>query len=177
MSKQFAKKTKHIINENIKCSQVRVISEGPSGLIMSTDDAIDLALSSGKDLILISENANPPVARIEDYNKFLFNQEKIERERRKNSAKTEIKEIQLSCTISDNDLTTKSRKAKEFLEDDNKVKCVIQLKGRQKGMPEQGQLVMLKFADILLQVGIPESMPRLDGSRWIMIMKPSMKKK
>jgi translation initiation factor IF-3 len=170
------KKKQHLTNDDIRCPKVRVIGEGTQGEVMSTEDAIELALSMDKDLILISENANPPVVKIEDYNKFLYNQEKLEKERKKNSSKVEIKEIQLSCTISDNDLNTKAKKAKEFLEDDNKVKCVIQLKGRQKGMPEQGELVMLKFADILLEFGSPEAMPKLESSKWLMMLKPKSKK-
>ena len=78
----------------------------------------------------------------------------------------------MSCSIADNDLNTKSKKAKEFLEDGNKVKCVVQLKGRQKAMPEQGEIVMLKFANILSSVGSPESLPKLDGGKWLMILKP-----
>jgi translation initiation factor IF-3 len=168
----FNNKRKHQINQDIRCVKVRIVGENVESQIMYTDEAIDLAFSMDKDLILISENANPPVAKVEEYNKFLYQQEKLEKERKKNSTKVEIKEIQLSCTIADNDLNTKSKKAKEFLEEANKVKCVIQLKGRQKGMPEQGELVMLKFAEILAEVGAPEALPKLEGSRWIMMIKP-----
>jgi translation initiation factor IF-3 len=165
-------KRKHYINKDIRYPKVRVVGEGIESQVMFTSDAIDLAFSMEKDLILISEKSDPPIVKVEDYNKFLYHQEKLEKERKRNSTKVEIKEIQLSCTIADNDLNTKAKKGKEFLEDENKVKCVIQLKGRQKGMPEQGELVMLKFAQILSDVGTPESMPKLDGSRWIMMLKP-----
>jgi len=169
---RFVKKTKHKINRDITCPQVRVVGEGVEPQVMSTYDAIRLANSEDKDLILISETGNPPVARIEDYNKFLYKQERQEKERKKNSSKVELKEIQLSCVIADNDLNTKSKKAVEFLEEGNKVKCVILLKGRQRAMPEQGELVMLKFAEMASKVGVPEALPRLDGSRWIMTLKP-----
>jgi len=172
MSKLQFNKRKHLINQDIKFPKVRVIGDDSQGGVMNTSDAIDLADSLDKDLILISENANPPIVKIEDYNKFLYNQEKSEKDRKKNYSKVEIKEIQLSCNIAENDLNTKSKKAKEFLEDANKVKCVIQLKGRQKGMPEQGELVMIKFADMLSEYGIPEAMPKLDGSKWLMMLKP-----
>ena len=102
-------------------------------------------------------------------------QEKQEKERKKNSVKNEIREIQLSCTIADNDLNVKSKKGKEFLEEGSKIKCVIQLKGRQRSMPEQGELILLKYADVLSEVGSPESLPKLEGSRWLMIMKPKKK--
>jgi translation initiation factor IF-3 len=168
----FIKQRKHKINREIFFPQVRVIGDGVNPQIMKTTEAIDLAFTLDKDLILITETANPPVARIEDYNKFIYQQEKSEKERKKNSLRTETKEIQLSVSIADHDLSTKSRKAREFLEDDNKVKCVIQLKGRQKSMPEQGELVMLKFAEMVSDIGSLEFMPKLDGGRWHMIIKP-----
>ena len=168
----FVKKRKHSINSEIVFPKVRVVGDGLKGDIMDTNDAIEMALSMDKDLILITENGNPPVVKIEDYNKFLYQQEKMEKERKRNSSKVDLREIQLSCNIADNDINTKSKKSRVFLEDGDKVKCVIQLKGRQKAMPEQGELVMLKFADILSDIGSPESMPKLDGSRWIMILKP-----
>ena len=168
----FIKKRRHMINEDIMSYEVRITGGDYQGQIMRTDDAMNLAFSLHKDLILISENAVPPVARIEDYNKFLYQLEKTEKDRKKNSSKVEIREIQLSVSIADNDINTKSKKAREFLVDENKVKCVIQLKGRQKAMPEQGELVMLKFANILSDVGSPEAMPKLDGGRWIMMLKP-----
>lgn len=176
MNKKFIKRNKHLLNNEIRCSQVRVVGDEMNGQIMNTSEAIDLSFTLGKDLILISESANPPVARIEDYNKFLYKQEKIEKERKKNSTKVELKEIQLSTTIADNDLNTKSKKAIEFLKENNKIKCVILLKGRQKAMPEKGELVMLKFANIVSEYGMPEAMPKLDGSRWIMTLKPKTTK-
>ena len=86
-----------------------------------------------------------------------------------------MKEIQLSPEISDNDLNTKIRKGKEFLEDGNKIKCVIQLKGRQRANPERGEAVMLRFAQSLQEVGIPENLPKLEGGKWLMIMKTKKK--
>jgi translation initiation factor IF-3 len=168
----FVKKRRHQINADIMSYEVRITGGDLQGQIMSTNEAMELAFSLGKDLILITENATPPVAKIEDYNKFLYQLERTEKDRKKNSNRVEIREIQLSVSIADNDINTKSKKAREFLQENSKVKCVIQLKGRQKAMPEQGELVMLKFADILSDVGSPESMPNLDGGRWLMILKP-----
>lgn len=166
------RKPKHRINQDIRYPKVRVVGDGLQGQILNIQEAIELASSMDKDVILISENANPPVVKIEDYNKFLYHQEKVEKERKKNSSKVNTREIQLSVNIADNDLNTKSKKAREFLVDSDKVRCTIQLKGRQKGMPDQGELVMLKFANILVDVGVPEFMPKLEGSKWIMILKP-----
>lgn len=171
IQKKFLKERKHKINGEVRFPKVRLIGqEEPK--IMSSWEASKIAESLGKDLILINENQDPPIVKIDDYNKFIYDQEKAEKERKRNSIKIEIREIQLSCEIADNDLNTKSRKANEFLTDGDKVKCVINLKGRQKSMPERGELVMLRFAEILSEVGVPESLPKLDGSRWLMTLKP-----
>ena len=168
------KKRKHKINGEVRFPRVRLVGNGDPS-IMSSYEAYQIAVSHEKDLILINETQDPPIVRVEDYNKFLYELEKKEKEKKKNTAKVVVKEIQLSTEISDNDLNTKSRKAKEFLESGNKVKCVILLKGRQKSMPERGQFVMLKFANLLENIGTPENLPKLEGSRWQMMMKPYKK--
>ena len=165
---------KHKINSDVRFTQVRLVGQGEPQL-MSSWDAYKIAESLGKDLILINENQEPPIVRIEDYNKFIYDIEKAEKERKKNTTKVEIKEIQLSCEIADHDLITKSRKGEEFLMEGDKIKCVISLKGRQKAMPERGELVMLRFAEILTDVGTLEALPKLEGSRWIMTLKPKKK--
>ena len=167
------KQRRHKINGEVRFDEVRVIGEVPQ--VMSSYEAYQLAQAEGKDLILINETQKPPIVKIEEYNKFLYNLEKAEKEKRKNAIKSVIKEIQLSPEISDNDLNTKARKGREFLEDGDKVKCVIQLKGRQKGNPERGEIVMLKYANILEEVGTLESMPKLEGSKWLMMIKPKKK--
>ncbi len=172
--KIFKKERKHKINEEVRFPEVRVIGE-LNGEVMSSFEAFRIAQSEDKDLILINENANPPVVKIEDYGKFLYNQERKEKETQKNIKRTELKEIVLSCTIADHDLEIKSKKALEFLEKGNKVKCSLLMKGRQNAMKEQGELVMLKFAQLLEDLGIPEDMPKNEGKRWIMIVKPKKK--
>lgn len=168
------KERKHKINGEVRFPQVRLIGQGEP-VVISSYEASKLAESLEKDLILISDKQDIPIVRIEDYNKFIYDQEKLEKERKRNLVQIETKEIQLSCEIADNDLLTKSRKAEEFLKDGNKVKCVILLKGRQKSMPERGELVMLKFAEMLSEFGSLEAMPKLDGSRWIMTIKSKKK--
>ena len=116
------RKPKHRINQDIRYPKVRVVGDGLQGQILNIQEAIELASSMDKDVILISENANPPVVKIEDYNKFLYHQEKVEKERKKNSSKVNTREIQLSVNIADNDLNTKSKKAREFLVDSDKVR-------------------------------------------------------
>ena len=165
---------KHKLNQEILVSEVRLLGDGEPKII-STYDAQKLAYSLDKDLILINETQNPPIVKIEDYNKFLFNLDKAEKEKKKNSSKSVLKEIQLSLNISDHDLETKAKKGREFLKDGDKVKVVMMLKGRQKANPERGEIVMLKFAQSVEEFGIPESMPKFEGGKWLMLMKAKKK--
>ena len=173
--KTFLKKErKHKINGEVRFPQVRVIGEF-NGQLMSSFEASKLAQEAGLDLILINENANPPVVRIEDYQKFIYDSEKREKESQKNVHKSQLKEISLSLTIADHDLGIKAKKALEFLEDGDKVKLSLLMRGRQNNMKENGELVMLKFAQLVEQVGIPEALPKLEANRWNMTIKPKKK--
>lgn len=167
-------KRKHKINSDITSIEVRLIGRGEP-LVISKYEAQKIANNEEKDLILINENQEIPIVRIEEYNKFLYDLEKSEKEKKRNSNKSQLKEIQLSVNISDHDLETKSKKGREFLKDGDKVKVVISLKGRQKASPERGELVMLKFAQSVAEFGIPEQMPKLEGGKWIMMMKTKKK--
>ena len=95
----------------------------------------------------------------------------MEKEKKRNTVKSSLKEIQLSVNISDHDLETKSKKGREFLTSGDKVKVVISLKGREKASPERGELVMLKFAQSVEEFGIPEALPKLESGKWLMILK------
>lgn len=167
---------RHKINDEIKASDVRLLVYGEEPRVLSLREAFKLADEQELDLILINEKQTPPVVKIEDYNKFLYNLEKMEKLNKKNSVTSEMREIKLSCEISDNDLEVKSKKAKEFLTNGDKVKCFIQLRGRQRANPDRGQLVMLKFATILEEFGSAENLPQLESNKWLMIMKPKKKK-
>lgn len=169
-------KNRHKINADVRFPEVRLVGFYDEPKLMSSYEASKLAEAEELDLILINENQNPPVVRIEDYKKFLYHLEKSEKEKKKNSLKSVTKEIQLSPEISDNDLNTKIRKGLEFLEEGNKIKCVLQLKGRQRANPERGELTMLKYAKGVDEFGVLESMPKLEGGRWLMMIKPSSKK-
>lgn len=170
----MAEKRKHKINGEVRFPQVRVVGLGEPRL-MSSFDAAKLAQSEGKDLILINEAQNPPIVKIEDYNKFLYQLKQAEKEKEKNSVKSITKEIQLSPDIAENDMNTKARKAKEFLEEGNKVKVVLQLKGRQKAAPQRGEIMMLKFVSILEKEGVAESLPKYESSRWLVMIRPKKK--
>jgi translation initiation factor IF-3 len=125
-----------------------------------------------QDLILINENADPPIVKVEDYHKFIYEQERAEKASKKNAKQNELKEIQLSVEIADHDLQTKANKAAELLGEGAKIRCVLSLKGRQKGRPERGEHTMLRFLEILAGKGVPEYLPKMEGSKWIVIIKP-----
>jgi translation initiation factor IF-3 len=172
--KVFKKERKHKINAEVRFPQVRVIGNY-NGQIMSSFEAAKIAQEEGVDLILINENANPPVVRIEDYGKFLYDLEKREKEAQKNVHKVQMKEISLSLNIADHDLAVKAKKANEFLQNGDKVKLSLLMKGREMNMKDNGQIVLLKFAQLVETSGIPESLPKLEGTRWNMILKPKKK--
>lgn len=169
------KENKHQINNDIKSLEVRLVGYYDEPKVLKTFEAIKLANSDDKDLILINENQNPPIVKIMDYKKFLYDTEKAEKERKKNSVKSVLKEIQLSPEIAENDLKVKSKKATEFLQNGDKVKCYLILKGRQRANPERGELTMLRFATLVEEYGTLESMPSLQGNRFNMIIKPKKK--
>lgn len=169
------KEKKHKLNQEITHTTVRLIGDEEPRVI-SLREALNIADAEDKDLILINENQTPPIVKIESYNRFIYETEKIEKERKKNSQKVELKETQLSCDIHDHDIQTKAKKSLEFLTEGNKVKVTIQLKGRQKSTPERGRVVMEKFADLLSEISELESPLKLDQGKWLMILKPLKKK-
>ena len=168
------KQRKHKINNEVRFPQVRLVGMGEPK-IMSSYEASQIARSEEKDLILINESQDPPIVRIEDYNKFIYDIERAEKEKKKNAKATQIKEIQLSTNIADNDLKTKARKGKEFLDEGDKVKIVLQMKGRERQNPEAGEITILKYVSLLDNEGIAEAMPKYEGNRWQVIMKPKKK--
>ena len=170
--KKFVRKERlHKINDEVRFPEVRVIGDGEPRL-MSSFEAAKIASDEGVDLILINGNAVPPIVRIEDYQKFLYDAEKKQKEQKKKMVKVDIREIQLSANIAEHDMLVKSKKALEFLGEGDKVKCVLQMHGREKSMADKGELVMLKFAKILEESGSPEALPKYEGGKWLMIVKP-----
>lgn len=170
------KKNTHKLNGEVRFPKVRLIGRGEP-VIMSSREAYNIAVEEGTDLILINENAEPPVVRVEDYSKFIYNLEKLEKERKKNAPKNEMKEVQLSVNIGENDFKTMLKRAIGFLNDGAKVKCVLSMKGRQKARPEQGEITILRFLTELEDYGSPEAFPKLENWRWLTIIKPKIKKK
>ena len=124
------------------------------------------------DLVEISPNAAPPVCRIIDYQKFLYQKKRKEKEAKANSAKVVVKEIRFGPQTDEHDYNFKLKHAEEFLKDGNKVKAYVFFRGRSIVFKEQGELLLARFANDLIAVGKPEAMPKLEGKRMIMMLSP-----
>ena len=169
--------TELMINEEIREREVRVIDENGEQLgVMPTQKAIELAEARGYDLAMIQPSAKPPVCKLLDYDKYRYEQSKRERENRKNQRVVDIKEVQLSATIEENDVNTKAKMATKFLEGGDKVKVSIRFRGRQITHSEIGMKVMLDFAERCKEVSMVERRPLMDGRNMIMILAPKAAK-
>lgn len=147
-------------------------SDGSQLGVMSSKDALALAVSRDMDLVKIAPKANPPVCKIIDYGKFRFEQSKREKEARKNQKTVELKEIRLSLNIDVHDIETKKRNAIKFLKDGNKLKVSIRFKGREMGHPELGLDVMRKFASEMMEYANVERAAKLEGRTMLMFLAP-----
>ena len=169
--------TELMINEEIRDREVRVIDENGDQLgVMSIQQALTLAEDRGLDLAKIQPMAKPPVCKLLDYDKYRYEQAKRERENRKNQRVVEVKEVQLSATIEENDVNTKAKMAIRFLEGGDKVKVSIRFRGRQITHSEIGKKVMDDFAERCKDVSMVERRPALDGRNMIMILAPKAAK-
>ena len=144
---------------------------------MLLEAALSLADRQSLDLVLISPTANPPVAKIMDYGKFRYDQQKREKEAKKKQKVIEVKEIRLSTFIEQHDLEVKGTMAKKFLTEGDKLKVSLRFKGRERGRTDRGYEVMNRFSDLMKEYGTPEKMPVLEGRSLIMIINPLPPKK
>ena len=156
---------------------LRVVGDNIKPDIYQLHDALKMAEELGLDLVEISPKANPPVCKIIDYKKFLYDKKKKEKEAKANSVKVVIKEIRLGPNIDDHDFNFKLKHAINFLEDGNKVKVDVFFRGRAIIYKEKGEIVLLRFANELEEYAVVERMPKLEGKRMIMILTPKKKKK
>ena len=140
--------------------------------IFQIKEALSLAESKNLDLVRISPNAVPPVCKITDYGKSVFEQAKKEKEARKKQKTVSLKEVRLSAVIEEHDFDFKAKNAMKFLQDGDKVKISIRFKGRQMKFTESGKGVLDKFAETLKDVGLVEKAPLLMGRSMFMIMNP-----
>ncbi|MEJ7821217.1 MAG: translation initiation factor IF-3 [Chitinophagaceae bacterium] len=167
----------HRTNHMIRVPQVRLVGENVEVGVYDTQAAQKMAQEQGLDLVEISPQADPPVCKIIDYNKFLYEKKKKEKEMKANSKVSEVKEIRFTPNTDDHDFDFKSKHAQNFLKDGNKVKAYVQFKGRAIMFKERGELLLLKFAERLVDFGTLESMPKLEGKRMFAIFAPKSQKK
>ncbi|MBO8429558.1 MAG: translation initiation factor IF-3 [Bacteroidetes bacterium] len=165
------------MNEEIKAPQVRVVGDNvPEQGVYPLKEALRMAVDQELDLVEISPGANPPVCKILDYQKFLYQQKKKAKEMKANASKVVIKEIRFGPQTDEHDFQFKLKHAKSFLSDGAKVKAYVFFKGRSILFSEQGEQLLLRFAVELEEYGKAEQMPRLEGKRMIMMIAPVKKK-
>ncbi|HEY0066576.1 MAG TPA: translation initiation factor IF-3 [Flavisolibacter sp.] len=171
------KEAEHRINHHIRVPQVRLVGDNVTVGVYPTQEAMRMAQEQALDLVEISPQADPPVCKIIDYNKFLYDKKKKEKEMKAKAKTTEMKEIRFTPNTDDHDFDFKSKHAENFLKEGNKVKAYVQFKGRAIQFKDRGELLLLKFADRLKDFGQLESMPKLEGKRMLAIFTPKGGKK
>ncbi len=167
----------HRTNHMIRVPQVRLVGDNVTVGVYSTQEAQKIAQEQGLDLVEISPQADPPVCKVIDYNKFLYEKKRKEKEMKAKSKSAEVKEIRFTPGTDDHDFDFKSKHAEEFLKEGNKVKAYVQFKGRAIMFKERGELLLLKFAERLAEVGQPEALPKMEGKRMLIIFAPKAQKK
>lgn len=171
--KIISKNKKFLINEDIKEKEVRVIGNDNSQLgILATKEAIKIAGDNDLDLVVISPNAVPPVCKIMDFGKFVYEQAKKEKENRKNQKVVAIKEIRLSATIEEHDVEIKANNAKKFLSDGDKVKVTVRFRGREADYAFKGNKILNNFVSKIQEVCVVEKPAKLEGKNMTMILAP-----
>lgn len=166
-------KNELMVNEQIRDKEVRLIDvDGTMLGIMSSKDAQVLANSKSLDLVKVAPHASPPVCRIMDYGKYMFELSKKEKEARKNQKVISVKEVRLSASIEEHDFEFKVKNALRFLKDGDKVKVSVKFRGREMNYTALGQQVLEKFAKSVEEFGTVERKPKLEGRSMIMIINP-----
>lgn len=160
------------INEQIRVREVRIVGDDIESTVMPTRQALQLAQEREVDLVEISPNAVPPVCRLIDYSKFLYQQKKKQKEMKAKQVKVEVKEIRFGPQTADADYNFKLKHAIGFINEGNKVKAYVFFKGRSIVFKEQGEVLLLRFANDLEEIAKVESMPTLEGKRMSIILAP-----
>jgi len=176
------------INNQIRVPRIRLVGDNLNAIsevadkeitpfIYYTNKVVQWAEALDLDLVEISPNADPPVCKIIDYKKFLYDKKKKEKELKAKSAKTVIKEIRFGPNTDDHDFEFKCRHAQKFLEEGAKVKAYVQFRGRAIVFKDRGELLLLKFLKELEEVGAAEALPKMEGRRMIVMISPKKVKK
>ena len=165
----------HRINEKILSREIRLVTEGGEPQVISTAEAIQLAEEQDMDLVEISPNAVPPVCKIMDYRKFLYNQKRKQKELKAKQSKIVLKEIRFGPNTDEHDFLFKLAHARKFLEEGSKVKAYVFFRGRTIVFKDRGEILLLKFAQELADIGAVEQLPKLEGKRMIIMINPKKK--
>ena len=165
-------KEQYRINERIHVREVRLVGDNVEQGVYPISQALKIAEEQGADLVEISPNAAPPVCRVIEYKKFLYQQKKKQKEQKAKSVKVVVKEIRFGPQTDDHDYDFKLRHAKGFLEEGSKVKAYVFFKGRSILFKEQGEVLLLRFANDLEDYGKVEMMPVLEGKRMTIMLTP-----
>lgn len=165
-------KQQYRINEQIRVREVRIVGDDIESCVISISKALQMAEQRGVDLVEISPNAEPPVCRLIDYSKFIYQQKKHQKEIKAKQVKVDVKEIRFGPQTDDHDYNFKLKHAQGFLNDGDKVKAYVFFKGRSILFKEQGEVLLLRFAADLEEYAKVEQMPQLEGKRMIMFLAP-----
>lgn len=165
-------KQQYRINEQIREREVRIVGDDIESTVMPIQKALQLAENQGVDLVEISPNAVPPVCRLIDYSKFLYQLKKRQKEMKAKQVKVDVKEIRFGPQTDDHDYNFKLKHAQEFLSEGDKVKAYVFFKGRSILFKEQGEVLLLRFANDLEDYGKVEQMPVLEGKRMTIFIAP-----
>ncbi|WP_372754774.1 translation initiation factor IF-3 [Labilibaculum sp.] len=165
----------HKINKLIRARSVRVVGENVEPGVYSISEALKIAEDQGLDLIEISPNADPPVCKISDYQKYLYQQKKKQKELKAKTVKVVVKEIRFGPNTDEHDYNFKLKHAIKFLNEGSKVKAYVFFKGRSILFKDKGEILLLKFAQDLEELGKVEQLPRLEGKRMTMFITPKKK--
>jgi len=171
------KEAEHRINELIRVPQVRLVGDNITVGVYAIADALKIARDQESDLVEISPNADPPVCKVIDYNKFLYERKKKDKEMKAASKASQMKEIRFTPNTDDHDFTFKTKHAENFLKEGHKVRAYVQFRGRAIVYADRGQVLLLKFAEALEEIGVPEQLPKLEGKKMFITIAPKSKKK
>ncbi|MCU4163750.1 translation initiation factor IF-3 [Carboxylicivirga caseinilyticus] len=176
--RQVKEEPAHRINRYIRVPQVRLVGDNIDNPgVFPTSEALKMADELDLDLVEISPKADPPVCKITDYQKFLYQQKKKQKEMKAKAVKVVVKEIRFGPNTDDHDYQFKLRHAEKFLQEGAKVKAYVFFKGRSILFKEQGEILLLRFAQDLEEIGKVEQLPKLEGKRMIMFIAPKAPKK
>jgi translation initiation factor IF-3 len=162
----------HKINNRISAQNVRVVGDTIETSVMTLARALEMAREQGLDLVEIAPNVDPPVCKIIDYGKFLYEQKKKEKEKKAKAAKIVVKDIRFGPHTDEHDFNFKKNHAIKFLQDGCKVKAFVFFRGREIVFKVQGEILLLKFANELEQWGKAEQLPTLEGKKMLMLIGP-----